>query len=608
VTPEEFEEKYALGSLFDSYKFVEDSMTRHLREHGRDTTASESLEVLLSGEAVEMLVRHTTAALVKRDLAPTNGMEMKRFLAHTLLRSRYRVSTSLAWEMMGTEATRQGITLMDQKRYNNLLTCLRGYALAGREGDDGNDSWMRRKNLLRRLNPLERAMYKNTMALLFNYKNGVFVLDDELQAWRGDAENKMVSARKTGKQGIPADCLADSLIGILYGMRLRVAGESQKKNVDELMKEIPQFTSAGCNPSLASDRGYTTEASITNPTTAKFSSVGICNDASRNPFIPEEAAEDQKQKWKKSKKMQTDDTDNPGNTIFDENLMDPCMEEFKDWIVDSAERLGSDVRVATKVNNLAYVTMNIWYMQRQCIIFYHSYLLEHILICHLLLCLLCVASNQDVKLKDGDNEYTVKVTAYAVRDKLDRKTATKDLFFFSTGESMRKLAHVWVAMPGNTVTSDHLFSVKPGSPARVAVEGELRLSCRPLTVGQRCADWFLLKWILSGTNSGILYSKAKKLRAAAATRSSDSSNSDGDDSAVIDNTVLSELFEKCCESWFDRMGSTKAMAEGTANEEPTADYFAASDECIQFFEVGLLQSLEHEILGVSPDGIAVGEQ
>ena len=47
------------------------------------------------------------------------------------------------------------------------------------------------------------------------------------------------------------------------------------------------------------------------------------------------------------------------------------------------------------------------------------------------------------------------------------------------------------------------------------------------------------------------------------------------------------------------------MAEGTANEVPTAEYCAASNKCIHFFELGLLQSLEEEILALLVDGIAI---
>ena len=130
-------------------------------------------------------------------------------------------------------------------------------------------------------------MFKKSMKLLSNTrKNGNFVLDDELVASRGkDVECKTISQRKTRKEGPVADCLADSQIGILYGTRLRVTGEPQKDNVTELMKTVPPITQAGHHPGFASDRGYIEEKLIADPTVAQFESIGICNDASRNPFV-----------------------------------------------------------------------------------------------------------------------------------------------------------------------------------------------------------------------------------------------------------------------------------------------------------------------------------
>lgn len=248
---------------------------------------------------------------------------------------------------------------------------------------------------------------------------------------------------------------------------MRCKGEPQKNNVVALMKTLLPVTQAEHDPGLACDRGYTEEQQLTNQGTAKFSSIGICNDASRNPFLPQDAVDAQTQKWRGSKKMQTprnpEDPDDE-RTIFNNDLMDKCMDVFKEWIIDSTERLGSDVRVATK----------------------------------------------DVKLKgDDDSEYYVTITAYAVCEKFDRKTATKDLLFFSTGTSTRRIVHVWVAVPGDSASSDHLFSDKTASDVQKQVEEKLRLKCRPLTIGQRCADWFLLKLLLSGTNAGIVYNKVK---------------------------------------------------------------------------------------------------
>ena len=63
--------------------------------------------------------------------------------------------------------------------------------------------------------------------------------------------------------------------------------------------------------------------------------------------------------------------------------------------------------------------------------------------------------------------------------------------------------------------------------------------------------------------------------------------------------------DKCLHSWFGRHGATStAMAQGTKNEDPTAQNFASMDFVEEFYEVGLLKWKEAQNIGVSPDGIA----
>ena len=90
---------------------------------------------------------------------------------------------------------------------------------------------------------------------------------------------------------------------------------------------------------------------------------------------------------------------------------------------------------------------------------------------------------------------TLKITAYAVREVFDSKAAIKDLLFFSTGERMRELSHVWVAVEkGGVITADYLWSEKAGSAERKIVEDMLKSNkCSPLTLAQKTADWFLFK-------------------------------------------------------------------------------------------------------------------
>ena len=118
-------------------------------------------------------------------------------------------------------------------------------------------------------------------------------------------------------------------------MRLRVAGQPPKDNVTELMKTVPPITQAGHHPEFALDRGYIEEKLIADPAVALFKSVGICNDASCNPYVAEERVKDQKKKYS-NKTQEPADLEDPDNerTIFDSNLMEKCTEVFEDWIIN----------------------------------------------------------------------------------------------------------------------------------------------------------------------------------------------------------------------------------------------------------------------------------
>ena len=139
---------------------------------------------------------------------------------------------------------------------------------------------------------------------------------------------------------------------------------------------------------------------------------------------------------------------------------------------------------------------------------------------------------------------------------------------------------MWVAIRGFPVTSNHLFSNKKSSPECETVETELLKRASPLTCGQRCADWFALKLLLSVTMAGKVYSKAKSL----------------DNNDKISDEQLQDILEQCHKFWFDRHTSGGAMAEGTSNEMPTVEKFAAYQFVLQFFEVGLLQSKEADFI------------
>ncbi|KAG7366646.1 hypothetical protein IV203_029316 [Nitzschia inconspicua] len=121
------------------------------------------------------------------------------------------------------------------------------------------------------------------------------------------------------------------------------------------------------------------------------------------------------------------------------------------------------------------------------------------------------------------------------------------------------------------------------SPERSSVEHALLQSAQPLTVGQRCAHWFLMKsMLLSGTMAGKI----------------------GTYIAEPSGAALSSIMEEFIVSWFGRHKSTAMMASGTRNENPTLDRLRSSVKCMKgIFEVGLLRWNRNHAIGVSPDAI-----
>ena len=98
-------------------------------------------------------------------------------------------------------------------------------------GASDDNEWMEQGVFLRNLENLEKHMFKNSVATLYR-KGGIYVVDDELISSRAsDVEKKAISECKAGKEGPVADVVACSSTSVIFGMRLRVAGDREANNV-----------------------------------------------------------------------------------------------------------------------------------------------------------------------------------------------------------------------------------------------------------------------------------------------------------------------------------------------------------------------------------------
>ena len=364
MTREEYENEYTRSPLEESYVHVAKAMETSLANAGCAVNAANALDFLVSEEVFVTIAKYASQVLVSRGLPIVKSYELRMFFATKLLRSRFDMSSDKSWdECLKPLATKHGFTLMEKDRFNNILTSIRGYDVVSRAGDGGDSSWMQRKNLLRNLNELEKAIFKHSAALLFNTKNGTLVIDDELVASRaGDVEAKAYTMRKAGKDGPIADAMADSMICLLLGMRLRVTGESQRDNVTELLKTAPVVTDQTHHPRFTTDRGYTSEVMVADTSLEPFDVTAICNSAARNPFFSIDTFNEWIERCRErthfqrfaqgdvDKKRPLKDPETK-KKLLDTRKLSQCTQVFEDkkWAIDKDEMMGSDVRVATMV-------------------------------------------------------------------------------------------------------------------------------------------------------------------------------------------------------------------------------------------------------------------
>jgi hypothetical protein len=234
IDEEEFFTEQMGDSLKDTFVLTAESIDRALSQRGREVNAVNIFHFLLE-LAIDKIVDFTTQSLIASGKTATTKHELWTFFATIFLRSAFNLSTAVAWKQM--ESGSAGFVLMDMKRYNSILHNLRGYDMIGRSPENADAAWMQRSNLLRNMNGLERSFFERSVTHLLNKHNGVLVIDDELISSRAsDVETKTISNRKAGKEGPVSDCVSCSVTNILYGARLRVKGESQSDNVEELTK------------------------------------------------------------------------------------------------------------------------------------------------------------------------------------------------------------------------------------------------------------------------------------------------------------------------------------------------------------------------------------
>lgn len=94
----------------------------------------------------------------------------------------------------------------------------------------------------------------------------------------------------------------------------------------------------------------------------------------------------------------------------------------------------------------------------------------------------------------------------------------------------------------------------------------------PLTIGQRCADWFVLRrFRITGTIASLLMASNPRLSEILSTRDLNQEEERPDSSGLMSKLVA---------SWFSRSRSTEAMKRGSGNENPMATYLSGNSASV----------------------------
>ena len=516
------------SNLAEMYLWMADKMTTSLTQSGFTSTSYNIFTHLLSDIVLLKIIEYTNHDLVLKGHPITNLLEFKQFIGTRWLRSRLKVSPELAFNKMQETAKYHGFPLMDRERYKNIYGSLRGFPLKGRHTEFNDEiTWMRRGVLLRNLAPLEKDFFERSVETLLCRKNGNIVIDDELIGSRAKDVETKALSHRKAGKEGPA---TDAIACSFTSVLFGMRLRIRGEKLEDNVHALIDTI-----PKITSDDEHIRLTFDRGYGTMRFIRNTTLKKFEISTIATTVGSRHPFLTKKESDKF-LEDCKARGDSV------EEIVEKYKlyeSWICDADEMYGSRIRTAKK------------------------------------------------DLGNGKTVY-----AYAINELFDPSTEEKLLRFFRTEAVEEENIHTFVAVPRDGEVDElTLFGGVGDSEHRLNVEDKIQTYCHPLTLGQKCADWFLMKCLISGTIAGKIVAEVERFP-------------DGH-AFVDDEELMRSTLRKCMESWFKRHKASTAMTMGTENEEPTFEALRHEPCVTHLFEVGLLQSIDHPVLGVSPDGIAV---
>jgi hypothetical protein len=134
------------------------------------------------------------------------------------------------------------------------------------------------------------------------------------------------------------------------------------------------------------------------------------------------------------------------------------------------------------------------------------------------------------------------------------------------------------------------------------IEEQVHRRCRALTLGQRCADWFVLRQFrVTGTNASSILLKRNVSRSCLGL----GCGQNCDNSRFSEEESPRALLETLAKSWFSSSRSTEEMMRGTANEGSVIRSLSGKSFIAAILEIGMIASKENAWLACSPDAFCL---
>jgi hypothetical protein len=544
----------------------------------RDLPASRSgFLILFSEELLKKCMQWTNEHIVLHEL-PMNRLnlwDMWRYLAVTLLSHTTGLSIEKTIEMLQNV----GASPPSLESVRRITTLIKAFSAMGR-GRTGERNWNSQRDQTAQLEPFEHAAFHSSCKIFLQPSHSILTLDDDLYGTRAsDNQVKHLSSRKADKEGHCADALAEPFTRVTVYVRFRRRGQRQEENVETMLSSVlREFGSQSVHGLvITADRGYGKIRMLQSLMSRGVHSLFIMPEhlVQCHPFVAKS--------FLHAGRLDEDEIEreavNSSSEEGAENSVDSNAE-----LEEEFEALAQNMRRSNHPRSFVIDDDPV----QPPSVFYAT-------------------KKVRAPRMEGREAQREQIVAVAIRERGTEKFSKVLRFMHNLPEPMSRLTNTWIATPRPETCAHLLFGAwsKRNSPSqwptpdenseKCCVARHVMDRCQVLTIGQRCADWFILRrYRITGTIASQLTMSRDELRVLL-----------GLGPARGNEKTPQQQLRSCADSWFSRSRSTEAMMRGTVNEGACVSALAKLAFVKTIFEVGMIALKEAPWIACSPDGIAL---